>query len=457
MRPLYGDLGGVALIRAAIDPAVAIGTLFVVTVACGERISGPYVILALLVFLLTFPGNQARTNTGMARIIGTIALEWSAIAGMLFLLGWASGTLTAFAPRVIVAWLILTPPLLFAAHRLVPHMLQKLLVAQGARKRAIVAVWNDAGRGLATRIKAMPALGIDVAGYFDDRADSRIAGADSGSRLGYLPEAVEYVKSHPIDIIYIALPMGSHPRILGLLNALRDTTVSIYFVPDIFQFDLIQARMETIGGMPVLAVCESPFRGSDAFVKRMADIVLSSAFLILFSPLMLAIAAGVKLSSPGPVLFRQRRYGLDGREIIVYKFRTMRVLEDGDTVRQAERGDPRVTRLGTLLRATSLDELPQFLNVLQGRMSVVGPRPHAVAHNETYRKLINGYMIRHKVKPGITGLAQVNGARGETDTIDKMRLRVEYDLAYMRSWSLQLDFFILLKTIVVVLGRQNAY
>ncbi|HEY5928877.1 MAG TPA: exopolysaccharide biosynthesis polyprenyl glycosylphosphotransferase, partial [Burkholderiales bacterium] len=180
-------------------------------------------------------------------------------------------------------------------------------------------------------------------------------------------------------------------------------------------------------------------------------------FLILFSPLMLAIAAGVKLSSPGPILFRQRRYGLDGREIIVYKFRTMRVLEDGDTVRQAERGDPRVTRLGTLLRATSLDELPQFLNVLQGRMSVVGPRPHAVAHNETYRKLINGYMIRHKVKPGITGLAQVNGARGETDTIDKMRLRVEYDLAYMRSWSLQLDFFILLKTVVVVLGRQNAY
>jgi putative colanic acid biosynthesis UDP-glucose lipid carrier transferase len=249
--------------------------------------------------------------------------------------------------------------------------------------------------------------------------------------------------------------MTSQPRILRLLEDLHDTTASVYFAPDIFLYDLIQARVETIGGIPVLAVCESPFYGADGLIKRVSDIVLASAILVLISPLLLGIAVAVKLSSPGPVLFKQRRYGLDGRQIMVYKFRSMAVLEDGAVVQQATRDDPRVTRLGAFLRRSSLDELPQFINVLQGRMSVVGPRPHAVAHNELYRKLIRSYMIRHKVRPGITGLAQVNGLRGETDTVDKMRARIEYDLAYLRNWSLLLDLKIVLLTIVVVLKKQN--
>jgi putative colanic acid biosynthesis UDP-glucose lipid carrier transferase len=249
--------------------------------------------------------------------------------------------------------------------------------------------------------------------------------------------------------------MTSRPRILRLLEDLHDTTASVYFAPDIFLYDLIQARVETIGGIPVLAVCESPFYGADGLIKRVSDIVLASAILVLISPLLLGIAVAVKLSSPGPVLFKQRRYGLDGRQIMVYKFRSMAVLEDGAVVQQATRDDPRVTRLGAFLRRSSLDELPQFINVLQGRMSVVGPRPHAVAHNELYRKLIRSYMIRHKVRPGITGLAQVNGLRGETDTVDKMRARIEYDLAYLRNWSLLLDLKIVLLTIVVVLKKQN--
>jgi len=260
-----------------------------------------------------------------------------------------------------------------------------------------------------------------------------------------------------VDLIYITLPMASQPRILKLLDELCDTTASIYFVPDIFLFDLIQARMDTIGGMPVVAVCETPFYGFDGLIKRVSDVVLASTILTLISPLMVAIATGVKLSSPGPALFKQRRYGLDGREITVYKFRTMTVIEDGNAIRQATRNDPRVTPFGAFLRRYSLDELPQFINVLQGRMSVVGPRPHAVAHNELYRKLIKSYMIRHKVKPGITGWAQVNGLRGETDTLEKMRARIEYDLAYLRNWSLRLDFQIVLKTIRVVLEKQNAY
>jgi putative colanic acid biosysnthesis UDP-glucose lipid carrier transferase len=192
-------------------------------------------------------------------------------------------------------------------------------------------------------------------------------------------------------------------------------------------------------------------------VKRASDIVLALVICALILPVLLGIAVGVKLSSPGPVLFRQRRYGLDGREIHVYKFRSMTVTEDGAVIEQATRADERVTRFGAFLRRYSLDELPQFINVLQGRMSVVGPRPHAVAHNEMYRRLIKGYMIRHKVKPGITGWAQVNGLRGQTNTLDSMENRIAYDLAYLRHWSLQLDLWIVLKTLLVVFNDRNAY
>jgi putative colanic acid biosynthesis UDP-glucose lipid carrier transferase len=232
----------------------------------------------------------------------------------------------------------------------------------------------------------------------------------------------------------------------------------VYVVPDIFLFDLIQARIDHVNGLPVLAVCETPFYGVNGIVKRISDLVLASLILVLIAPALAAIALGVKLTSPGPVIFRQRRYGLDGREIVVYKFRTMTVTEDGPVVAQATKNDSRVTPLGAILRRTSLDELPQFVNVLQGRMSIVGPRPHAVAHNEMYRKLIKSYMIRHKVRPGITGWAQVNGLRGETDTVEKMRARVEYDLDYLRNWSLGLDLKIILKTVFVVLKRpETAY
>jgi putative colanic acid biosynthesis UDP-glucose lipid carrier transferase len=244
---------------------------------------------------------------------------------------------------------------------------------------------------------------------------------------------------------------------MALLDGLRDTTASIYFVPDIFVTDLIQGRLSTVAGLPVVAVCESPFTGFNGVIKRISDIVLSLLILILISPIMLAVAIGIKLSSPGPIIFRQRRYGLDGKEIIVYKFRSMTVTEDGPNIPQAQKNDRRITPLGTILRKTSLDELPQFINVLQGKMSVVGPRPHAVAHNEQYRKLIDGYMVRHKVKPGITGWAQVNGYRGETEVLDKMKKRIDFDLDYLRNWTLRLDLYIVLKTVQVLVKDRHAY
>jgi putative colanic acid biosynthesis UDP-glucose lipid carrier transferase len=452
-RLLHSQPGTGALLQAAIDPLVAIGMLAATVAFFGGHFDGACLILALLVFAMTFPGSLAGEAASAGELALDITTGWMAIVAVLLLLGWASRTLGVFDQRVLLAWALATPAALFVAHEALPRLLPRLLAAEGLRKSAVIAGANDLGRGLAARLQANPMHGVRFTGYFDDRAATRINEPVLGS-IGALPE---YVRAQGIDIIYIALPMASQPRILKLLEELRDTTASIYFVPDIFVSDLIQARVDTIGDLPVVAVCETPFYGFNGFVKRIADYVLASLILAFIAPLLIALAIGVKLSSPGPVLFKQRRYGVDGRKIVVYKFRTMTVAEDGEVVRQATRDDSRVTPFGAFLRKTSLDELPQFINVLQGRMSVVGPRPHAVAHNELYRKLIRGYMIRHKVRPGITGLAQVNGYRGETDTVEKMKARIEYDLAYLRNWSLVLDLQIILKTIVVVLKKQNAY
>ncbi len=457
-RLLHAQPGPGALVQAAVDPAVAIGTLAATQAFFGGHFDGPSLILSLLVFAMTFPGSLARERydsglRGKGDLMLDILVGWLAVVALLLLLGWASRTLGVFDQRVLLAWSLATPLVLFTAHVSLPQLLPRMLAGQGLQKTAVIAGANELGRGLAARVRANPVHGVRIAGFFDDRDAKRI----NEPVLGSINSLADYVRANQVDIIYIALPMASQPRIVKLLEDLRDTTASIYFVPDIFVFDLVQARVDSLGDLPLVAVCETPFYGFNGLVKRISDFILASAILLMISPLMLLIAAGVKLSSPGPVLFKQRRYGVDGRQILVYKFRSMTVAEDGDVVTQATKNDARVTRFGAFLRRTSLDELPQFINVLQGTMSVVGPRPHAVAHNELYRKLIRGYMIRHKVKPGITGYAQVHGLRGETDTVDKMRARIEYDLAYLRDWSLLLDLQIVLKTVVVVLRKQNAY
>jgi putative colanic acid biosynthesis UDP-glucose lipid carrier transferase len=275
--------------------------------------------------------------------------------------------------------------------------------------------------------------------------------------MGHCKDVAEFARTHGVASIYIALPLSNVPRIGEMVRELRDTTASIYFVPDVFAFDLIQGRLVEINGIPAISVCDTPFHGMDAVMKRVTDVVLASCALLLLAPLMVLIAMAVKLTSAGPVLFRQRRYGLNGEEILIYKFRSMTVCEDGTVVNQATKGDQRVTPLGRILRSTSLDELPQLLNVLEGKMSVVGPRPHAVAHNELYRKLINGYMIRHKVRPGITGWAQVHGLRGETQSVEKMRERIQFDLEYLSHWSPWMDVKIIVKTLWVIARDRNAY
>jgi len=442
-----------AQILTVLDPLVTIATLLVCIALFRVRFQGAYLILALLVFSLTFPG-RAPAIPGMQALAREIAASWCTTVVALAAIAWATRTLDIFDPGVLRAWLLATPAARFAAHLALPLLLQRV---HAAPRTAVIVGACELGRTLAERLRHNPLLGIRVAGFFDDRGPDRTAKEAAGCTLGTLEQLADYVKAERVDLIYITLPMASQPRTVRLLDQLHDTTASIHFVPDIFLFDLIQARIDTLDGMPVVSVCDTPFRGVDGVVKRASDFVLALLLCALALPLMLAIAVGVKLSSAGPVFFRQRRYGLDGREIIVYKFRSMTVTEDGGVIRQATRCDGRVTRFGAFLRRYSLDELPQLINVLQGRMSVVGPRPHAVAHTELYRKLIKGYMFRHKVRPGITGLAQVRGLRGETDTLEKMERRIACDLEYLRHWSLQLDLWIVLKTVLVVLDGRNAY
>jgi putative colanic acid biosynthesis UDP-glucose lipid carrier transferase len=455
-RLTRGPLAPAVFLRMMLDAVVAIGTLAATAVYFGVRIDGPYIILSLLVFSLTFPGHPPR-GTSPGAIARDVLTGWIFIVGLLLMLGWATRTLGSFDERVIVMWIAFTPLALFAGHMLMPVLLPRLLAAEGIQRVAVIAGAGGLGRKLAEQIENTPFLGVRVAGFFDDRSADRLQLGERRA-LGSVDQLAEYAKKNRVDMIYVTLPMASQPRIMKLLDELHDTTASVYFVPDIFIFDLIQGRMDTIGGIPVLAVCETPFCGMNGIIKRGSDIVLASLILLLISPVLLAVAAGVKLTSPGPALFRQRRYGLDGREIVVYKFRSMTVAEDGAVVKQATRNDSRITPFGAFLRRTSLDELPQFINVIQGRMSIVGPRPHAVAHNEMYRKLVKSYMVRHKVRPGITGWAQVNGLRGETETVDKMKARIEYDLDYLRHWSLRLDLHIIWRTIFVVFKKsETAY
>src|SRR6185503_14350044 len=364
------------LLQAALDPLVAIGTFAASASFFGATFDGACLILALLVFAMTFPGglvkNGARGDDRGGELLLDIVTGWVAVLG---LLGWATQTTEVFDQRVLLAWALATPAVLFAAHRVLPLVLPRVLAVEGMRKTAVIAGAGDLGRKLAERLND-PMLGVRFAGFFDDRAAGRLSNLPEAQNLGGLNRLADYARANRVDVIYIALPMASQPRILRLLEDLRDTTASIYFVPDIFVSDLIQARVDSIAGLPVVAVCETPFYGFNGAVKRLSDIVFAGVILLLIAPLLIAIAIGVKRSSPGPILFKQRRYGVDGRKIVVYKFRYMTVAEDGDVVRQATRNDSRITKFGAFLRRTSLDELPQFINVLQGRMSVVGPRPH---------------------------------------------------------------------------------
>lgn len=422
----------------------------------------PIVALAIVLFYLASEiCNMYRDWRGAAleQEVVRAWLTWALTGIALVTIGFAAGYIAHLPRYTLVVWGLATP-LLFACNRLAIRSFQRTLRSHGMNTRgyAIVGV-NELGFRLARNIDQNPAIGLKLVGFFDDRPESRTpeVPTEIGRRIGNLDELVRGARSGQIGAVYITFPMRAEDRIRGVLHRLADSTATVYIIPDFFVFELLHARWTNIGGLPAVSVFDHPFYGVDGLVKQAMDLILAAGILSVLAIPMAIVAILVKRSSPGPVLFRQRRYGLDGREIRVWKYRTMRVCEDGDTVTQARKDDDRITPIGRILRRTSIDELPQLLNVLMGHMSLVGPRPHAMAHNEHYRHMIQGYMLRHKVKPGITGLAQVNGCRGETDTTDKMQHRIEYDHRYIREWSLWLDVKILFKTVFVVFSQENAY
>ncbi len=322
------------------------------------------------------------------------------------------------------------------------------------------------GAQVADNIQQNSWAGLRVSAFFDDDPELRGGELDGTEVIGDIDDLYDYIESarlgnigdgSPVEQVWIALPLRAEARIQEICATLLDTSVSVCFVPNIFGFQLLNHSVDQFADLPVVNLSSSGMVGYKPLLKNIEDLVLGMLILVLISPLLLLIAIAIRVDSRGPVLYRQTRYGIDGREITIWKFRTMRVCEDDAEYRQAIPDDSRVTRLGKFLRRTSLDELPQFFNVLQGRMSIVGPRPHPVEQNEIFRSRIPGYMLRHKIKPGITGLAQVNGFRGETDTDEKMQDRINLDVQYIREWSVWLDIKIIARTVVYGWTGSSAY
>ncbi len=416
--------------------------------------------LSILVFTavnLYQPWRGARILRLMARIV----LAWLFVVLILAFLGFATKKTAIYSRRLVLTWMIAVPAVLTTLRFIIYSMLAWARARGYNTRTVVIAGAGDLGRRLAANILQIPGMGMRILGFFDDnlRGQEVELKVSDGCRyqvLGDLDYMVNFVRQHKIDMVYLALPFRAESRIRQIVDSLQDTTASVYFVPDVFIFSLLQAGLTDLRGIPLISLWETPFFGVNGWVKRAEDLILGGLILICILPIMAIIAIGVKLSSPGPVIFKQRRWGLNGEEIIVYKFRTMTVCEDGKSVKQAEPGDSRLTPFGAFLRRTSLDELPQFFNVILGSMSIVGPRPHAVPHNEFFRQRLPGYMLRHKVRPGITGWAQIHGFRGGKELKD-MEKRLEYDLDYLRRWSLWLDLKIIFYSIFLIFTDKRAY
>jgi putative colanic acid biosysnthesis UDP-glucose lipid carrier transferase len=454
-----GALGGV--IQGALYAAVVAGLLLLIVRAYGEDFDSPYQVTALLgaAFAFLMLGRfdlLAAWRMGRPGSVGSRVLyTWMVIVGLLLFLAYVAKYTGYFSRVIMTAWFVMTPAALallnMAARgftrRFVPHAL--------ARRSAVIVFANESAQMLARSLHESELYRLD--GCFDDRPARDLQGGQCGRHLGGIDALVDHVQAHGTDVVFIMLPEQDIGRATELHDRLGDTTASVYFVPNFAHYDLIGAELSEVEGIPVLRVAETPLFGIDGLYKQVFDFCASALGLLLLAPVMLAIAVAVRLDSRGPVIYRQRRYGLNGQDFDVYKFRTMRVEPPGATVVQASPDDERVTRVGRFLRRTSLDELPQLFNVLKGDMSLVGPRPHAVQHNEFYRKAVKHYMLRHKVKPGLTGWAQVNGLRGKTSELALMEQRVSYDLDYIRRWSPLFDIKIMLKTLLIIARDDNAY
>jgi putative colanic acid biosysnthesis UDP-glucose lipid carrier transferase len=457
------DSGPVFLVKSLFYPVTVVAFLALCLWLGGRPFSGTDFLIAVLAFagaaeLLghsRIDHGESNASLELRWFFGLVA-RWITVCLCVTLILYLSGLLVTPPDNVLLIWFALTPFVLWGGTNAIRRLFLHVGINFMQERRAVIIGANELGFLLEERIDQQPLLRIKLLGFFEDREFDDSAHR-SDSMLGQVADVPEFVRITGVNVVYITLPASSQPRILKLLDGLRDTVASVYFVPDLTALNILQARVDVVHGMPMFSVYESPFFGVRSLAKRVSDIVLSTLLFVCAAPILLAVAIAVKYTSKGPILFKQRRYGLDGREIMVYKFRSMTVTEDGaSSYTQVTREDSRVTPVGAFIRRTSLDELPQLFNVLEGSMSIVGPRPHAIAVNEHYRRLIPSYMLRHKVKPGITGWAQVNGYRGGDD-LPTMTKRIECDLFYLDNWSLWFDLRIMVRTIGVLFGDKRAY
>jgi len=335
-----------------------------------ERYQGLMIISVLLALILLRGKGTADMQVGNGFWGTTISVigNWLLLFAILLAYGYATKTSAGYSRKVLFTWLLVAPSLIIITRIVIGQIIRRITLSASNAQSVVIAGANQLAASLGQKITSDRHFAMSLKGFFDDRSEARLADTTSGQLLGGLRDLPVYVKQHAIDLIFITLPIRNVQRVTELLDALHDTTASIYFVPDVFVFDLIQCRTTNIDGLPIVALCETPFYGTRGITKRVSDFTIALMILILTSPLMLAIAIAIKSTSPGSVIFSQRRYGLDGREILVYKFRSMTVSEDSEIVRQATVDDDRVTPIGAILRKYSLDELPQFVNVPQWRI-----------------------------------------------------------------------------------------
>lgn len=448
----------ISMLQRFIDIFMMFFGLYIICVLSNKSFDTQY-LLVVLANLVVFQMIGGMTD---------FYRSWRGVRGFLeikaTLINWTMSLLiTSFAftftdyvsndSKIYVKWYLTVAFGLIAGRYLIRKILG-VLRKLGYNTRNVVIVGSlPVGIRLAESLSEAHWMGFNVLGIYNDEP----VNSQTVPFKGDIEQLIRDAKKGGIDRIYIAMPMEQELEIKEIIVTLTDTTCSVMLIPDLFTFDLLQSRTEEINGVSVIPLFDSPMSGVNAIIKQIEDFTLALFIILFISPILLIIACLIKLTSPGPVIFKQKRYGIDGKAIDVWKFRSMSVMENGEQVVQATKGDSRITSLGAFLRRTSLDELPQFFNVLKGDMSIVGPRPHAIAHNEQYRKLIRGYMLRHKMKPGITGWAQINGWRGETDTLDKMEKRVEFDLEYIRNWSVWFDLRIIFLTVFKGFVHKAAY
>ncbi len=431
-------------------------------------LSSNYQLLLLMILFLTFNifswWDVYRIQRGrwLYKVLSNLTIAWLIVALCLSAITFFTKSGESFS-RLWVLWTFTSAYGVMMLSRVALWSYGQGKARNPENQRSVVVIGaGELGKRACDAIIEERWSGLKVVALFDDAGD-----AEQQYRgipiTGKIKDAIAYIEARrkanedAVKEVWIALPLSASEKIERLQNELQNTATNIFLVPDLFGADFSKYSVTESAGMSIINLSATPVIGSSARVKRAEDVLISLLMGLVLSPLLLLTALAIKLESQGPIIFKQRRYGIDGKEFLVWKFRSMTVLEDGSDVPQVTQQDSRVTRVGAFIRKYSMDELPQLMNVLNGTMSLVGPRPHAVAHNEYYRDRVHGYMARHKIKPGITGWAQVNGCRGETEVIEKMQRRLRYDLEYIRNWSVALDIRILLKTLSTVLFDKNAY